>query len=467
MRLILVTAAAMLLAGCAIPASKPAVEPTPTSSLGLTGAPAPAIDAEWWRGYGDPQLDRIVGDALSGNPTLVTALARVRQASAALASRRAENGPDLSFDGSAQYARLSGRYEIPPPYAGTTRFIGQDQFNLNWTVDLFGRQKAAIDAARASTRAAALDVTTARLALAGSVVQAYVELARAERQAGIAQGTIAARENSLRLVTVRVRNRLASGLETEAAKTLLAQARQALVQAQGQAILARNALAALVGRGADYPATIQATRLRLDATMPRPATLPADLLSRRADIAAALARIDAAFKGREFARKAFYPNVNLIGLAGLQAIGIGNLLTGDAVTAGGGAAVHLPIFDSGRLRAQLAGATAATDLAIADYNERVVRAVREAADASARIAALDAERARSREVVNGFAATGRLNAIRVSSGLDSKLDLVDNDVRTLAAQQDEADLAADAATARVALVMALGGGYDSRQDVPR
>ena len=458
---------ALLLGGCAIPASKPALAPTSATALGLVGAAAPAIDAQWWRVYDDPQLDRVVDDALAGNPTLATALARVRQASATLASRRSDNGPNATFDASQQYARLSGKYEIPPPFAGTTRFISQDQFNLDWTLDLFGRQRDAIDAARDSTRAAVLDVTAARLALAGSVVQAYVELARAERQAAIAQATIGARANSLRLVDVRVRNRLASGLETEAARTLLAQARLALVQAQASQALAKNALAALAGRGTDYPATIAATRMRLDAPMALPATLPADLLARRADIAAALARIDAAAKGREVARKAFYPNVNLMALAGLQAIGIGNVLTGDAVTAGGGAAVHLPIFDSGRLKAQLAGATALVDLAIADYNERVVRAVREAADASARIGALDAERQRSREVVRGFSATGRLNAIRVSSGLDSKLDLVDNDVRTLAAQQDDADLAADAADARVALVMALGGGYDNRQETPR
>jgi outer membrane protein TolC len=93
------------------------------------------------------------------------------------------------------------------------------------------------------------------------------------------------------------------------------------------------------------------------------------------------------------------------------------------------------------------------DLATADYNDRVVGAVREAADAVARIGALSADRARQREVVRGYAETGRLNAIRVSSGLDSRLDLVDNDVRTLAAEQADADLAADAAQQRVQLVL--------------
>jgi outer membrane protein TolC len=96
----------------------------------------------------------------------------------------------------------------------------------------------------------------------------------------------------------------------------------------------------------------------------------------------------------------------------------------------------------------------------------VVGAVREAADAVARIGALAADRARQAEVVRGYAETGRLNAIRVSSGLDSRLDLVDNDVRLLAAEQADADLAADAAQQRVQLVLALGGGFDF-QDMTR
>jgi outer membrane protein TolC len=101
-------------------------------------------------------------------------------------------------------------------------------------------------------------------------------------------------------------------------------------------------------------------------------------------------------------------------------------------------------------------------LTIADYNERVIGAVREANDALTRIDSLSADRARQREIVRGFTETGRLNAIRVSSGLDSRLDLVDNDVRKLEAEQADANLAADAAAQRVALVLALGGGFDSK-----
>lgn len=450
---------AALLGGCAIPASKPMVAPVSETALGLSPDAAPMIAADWWRGFGDPQLDRLIGDAVAGSPSLDAALARIAQAQAVVASRNADNGPDVTLDAQEQYARLSGRYTIPPPYGGSTRFVGSTVANLNWNLGLFGRQKAAIAGARASVAAASLDLAAARLSLSGSVVQTYIDLERAEAQAAIATRTISTRENSLRLVNVRVRNQLNSKLDAQAATTLVAQARQALLRAQAAQVLARNALAALAGRGADYAATIAPTRLQLDAALPLPQVLPADLLARRADIGAAQARIAAAAAGRQVARKAFYPNVNLAALAGFQAVGLGNLLSLDAGTVGAGPAVHLPIFDNGRLKADLAGATAALDLATADYNDRVIGAVREAADAMARVAALSADRARQREVVRGFSETGRLNAVRVASGLDSRLDLVDNDVRTLEAEQADANLAANAAQQRVALVLALGGGF--------
>jgi NodT family efflux transporter outer membrane factor (OMF) lipoprotein len=457
---------AALLAGCAIPASKPMLAPVPAATLGLSGDVAPQIAANWWRGFGDAQLDRLVGDATSGNPTLDAALARVRQAEAGLATQRANNGPDVVFDSQEQVARLSGIYTIPPPYAGTVRAVGTTQASLSWNLDLFGRQKAAIDAARASTQAAGLDLEAARLALAGAVVQTYVNMARAEMQAGIARRTIATRQDSLRLITVRIRNNLASKLDAQGALTLVAQAQQALLRAQAAQVLARNALAALAGRGSDYARAIQPTKLHLDAALPLPTAVPADLIARRADIAAAQARIAAAAAGRQVARKAFYPNVNLAALGGFQAIGLGNLFSLDAGTVGAGPAVHLPIFDNGRLKADLAGATAVLDLATADYNDRVIGAVREAADAIARIGSLQADRARQAQVVRGFVETGRLNAIRVSSGLDSKLGLVDNDIRVLDAQQADADLAADAALQRVALVLALGGGFSPEPSSP-
>lgn len=173
--------------------------------------------------------------------------------------------------------------------------------------------------------------------------------------------------------------------------------------------------------------------------------------------------MEAARAGKQVARRAYYPNINLGALVGLQAIGLGNLLSLDAGQVGVGPALSLPLFDEGRRRADLAGATAGVDLAVASYNDTVVGAVREAADAIALTGNLRAQAAEAAAVVRGFSETGRLNAVRVRAGLDSKLDLVDNDVRLLDAELDQANLATDAARTRVQPLLALGGGWDGEQ----
>jgi outer membrane protein TolC len=261
-----------------------------------------------------------------------------------------------------------------------------------------------------------------------------------------------------------VRNQLASKLQVTAAETLLAQAREALVIAQRNRVLAADALAALAGRGADYAAAVAPSRLSLDRLPSMPAILPADLLGRRPDIAASVARIDSAAAGRQAARRAFYPNVNLLAFAGLQALGLSNLVDTGAATGGGGPAISLPIFDGGRLRAEYQGAAAELDLATADYNARVVSAVRETADAITQVQSLAAQRVQADAVVRGFGETRRLNNIRIQSGLESRLDVVDTDIRLLDARLADSNIAAAQADQHVALIVALGGGFDTQQD---
>jgi len=338
--------------------------------------------------------------------------------------------------------------------------MGDAQVNLSWNLDFWGKQAAAIRQAKSGADAAKLDYQAARLALAGSVVQTYVELARAERQVALAQSTITQREQSAKFARIRVRSQLDSNIDVQAADALLADARQALVRAQGQHELLVHALALLAGRGADYYPTIAPTALKLDALPPLPGALPADLLSRRPDILAAQARIAAASAGRQVARKAYYPNVNLLGMVGLQALGIGNLFSSNASTYGGGAAIHLPIFEGGKLRSDYAGATAAVDESIADYNGKVLGAVREAADLLSRLKTLDDDIGQQRASTSGLAEVRRLNNVRVSAGLSSRLDLINYDVRLLQAQQDSVNLQADKAVAQVQLLVAIGGGFD-------
>lgn len=452
--------AALLLAGCAIPSEHVAVTSVAPDAIGLGASPAPAIADDWWTALGDPQLDSLMRDALAGSPSLQAAMARVRLAQSTLAGSEAATRPQITGEANEQFQRLSSVYIIPPPYGGSFRWVGQAQANLSWNLDFWGQQADRIAQARHGAEAAAFDYDAARLALAGSIAQTYVELARAERQIALTQSTVDQRDHAVSLARVRKQSQLSSDIDLRAAETLLAQARQALIEAQGQRETVIHALALLAGQGAGYYGTIQPTRIKLDAVLPLPATLPADLLARRPDILSAKASVAAAAAGRQVARKAFYPNVNLLGLVGLQALGIGNLLSSDASTYGAGAAIHLPIFEGGKLKADYAGATAQVDAAIAGYNQAVLGAVRETADALSRARTLSDALAQQQAAANGLAEVQRLNAVRVSTGLDSRLDLIGSDVQLLAARQQTVNLQADKAVAQIQLLVAVGGGFD-------
>ncbi|ATE63040.1 efflux transporter outer membrane subunit [Rhizorhabdus dicambivorans] len=455
------TLVAALLSGCAaVPQVQPRVTPLSAASAGLGGATALPAAGAWWKGFGDPQLDRIMADALAGNPSLDAATARLARAQAGIAANKAGLLPQIDGSADATRQRLSDQYIIPPPYGGSTRWIGNAQANLGWSLDLAGRQKALVAQAAASADAAGLDLAAARVTLSGAVAQAYVDLARATEQARIADRFVASREQQFRLAQVRQRTDLSSDFDLRAAETLLAEARQAKIRADGARQLMIHALAALAGRGADYHATITDPVLTLDRALPVPAALPADLLGRRPDILAARARIEAAEAGRRVAKADFYPDVDLKGLVGLQAIGLGSLFTGGAATYGAGAALHLPIFEGGRLKANYKGAVAGIDEAIASYNGTVVGAVRESADALSAIATNAADAAEQRRVSAGLAETMRLDQVRLRTGLGVQLDVLGAGDRLLAANQREIDLAAEGAAARIRLLVALGGSFD-------
>jgi NodT family efflux transporter outer membrane factor (OMF) lipoprotein len=452
---------AIALAGCAqVPHIQPQVAVIAPTSLGLA-ANSPQIAERWWDAFGDPQLGRLVDTGLADNPSLDAALARLRAAQAQVGVEHAAELPQVAIDAGATRERFSDHYLIPPPYAGTSRNVATTQAGLSWDLDLFGRQHARVDMARSGVDAAAYDAEAARLAISTAITQTYIGLARADRQIAVAHGFVATREQSLQFVRARKQSSLSSDFDLRTAETLLAQARQAQVRAEQQRDVLIHALAALVGKGAEFYGTIAPPTLALDAVPAVPDILPADLLGRRPDLLAGQARINGAQAGRKVARADFLPNVNLQAFAGLAAIGFGSLLTAGSETYGGGAAIHVPIFEGGRLTANYQAATANLDVTVADYNMAVLGAVRETADALTEVHSADADLAQQNLVVAGLRDTVRLDQVRVSTGLGSRLDAIDSGFRLLEAEQALIDLQAAALGKRVQLIAALGGGFDA------
>ena len=227
--------------------------------------------------------------------------------------------------------------------------------------------------------------------------------------------------------------------------------------------LAIHRLAALSGQGAAAYASIGRPRPVAAAAPLLPATLPADLLVRRGDVGVALEHLRSLSALEHAARTAAYPDINLRAFAGLSAFGLRELLSAPARTLGAGMAAGLPIYDGGRVRAELRGANAAVEGAVADYNATVLRAVREAADQLATIDALATEAADARMRTESLEYAVRLASERRDTGLANDSVVLEARLRALSARRNVVSLETSGQLARVALIAALGG---SAEDPP-
>jgi len=457
----------LLLAGCvSAPPTTPQVAQDTPQTLGLSATPAPTVPTNWWHAFGDPQMEALVDKMLVGNPTLASALARMRAAQAQLSSERAQSYPQITLDAQDERQRFSKDYIIPPPYGGKMEWLGTIQANLSWNLDFWGEQADIIAKARSTATAAALDAAAARLALSGSFAQAYVGLVRSYALLDIAKDNVKQREHILSLTDTLVKSGLENASSQEEAKSLLAQAQSYVAEAESSRDVFVHQIAALTGQGAEAYSAIQRPKIDLNAVLPLPDDLPADLLSRRPDVLAAQARVNTAISGREAAHAAFFPNINLLAFAGYAAIGLSPLFTQNALAYGAGPAIHLPIFDAGKLRADYADATADLDGAVADYNSTVLAAVRQTSDALTQIRATQKERDDQQAAVDSAARSLKLAETRYRAGLSGQINVLIAQTLLLRAEQQLVQVETDAATQRVTLVLATGGDFDPAHPIP-
>lgn len=434
-------------------------------SLGLPAAQeAPVtLDAQWWREFGDEQLNGMVQQALADSPSLKIVQARMARAQVGVDVADAAGRPQLNAGVDATRQLFTANGLIPPPLAGKIYETGTAQFTGSWELDFFGRNRAALDAALGSARAAQADADAARMLLASNVARSYFQLARLNDQLGVARHLLTQREQALRLVQDRVNAGLDSRLEQRQSEGALPDARLQIESLQEQLTLARNALSALVGQ-ANRPLALNIPSLVAIKSIATAATVPSDLLGRRADIAAARWRVEAATQDVSSAQAQFYPNVNLVAFAGFSSIGLDRLLGAGSEQWGVGPALHLPLFDGGRLRANLRGKAADLDAAIESYNAAVIDAVRDVADQLASRQAVGRQQVEQRAAQTLAENAYEIAVQRYDAGLSNYLSVLTAETTVLNQRRQGVDLAARALDTQVGLMRALGGGY--RADRP-
>lgn len=460
-------ALALLLPACA---TMPRLDPAPSvaapdhydagqSLAAAPGAQWPQLD--WWHGYGDPQLDALIAEGLAGSPDLAAATARLRQAEGYAQQAGAARLPSADLNGSVAATKQSYNNGIPAAFVPQGwNDTGRVSADLGFDLDLWGRNRAAFAAARSDLEAARLDRAQASLTLSTNIATAYADLSRLFAARAVEVTALEIRQQTEELTADRV----AAGLDTQAelkqAQSAVPAARAEIAATDEQIGLTRNRLAALLGKGPDRGLSIAEPEVAITARG-LPAGVTTDLIARRPDVLAALARVEAEAARVKVARADFYPSLSLSAVLGFQSFGLDNLLRGGSTFGSAGPAVNLPIFRGGQLQGQYRVARGSYDAAVADYDSTVTAAYRSVADAVVSQRALEVRLSEQRQALADANAAYEIARMRYEGGLSRFVEVLTAQDRALQAQRAVADLEARAFTLDIALVRALGGGFSA------
>jgi NodT family efflux transporter outer membrane factor (OMF) lipoprotein len=454
------------LAGCA-PDLGALPQPTPpekfATSQSFTAPAAAWPEADWWKAYGDSQLDGLMDEALAGSPDLKIAQARFREADAAERDSASDLWPSLTADGSAAEQRESLNQGFPQafqpllPHGWHSR--GSATADLDFDIDLFGKNRAALAAATSDAQAAEVDVAAARLTISTAVASTYANLVQLTADRAAANDALAVRQQSTGLVAQRLTQQLENTGTVSQARSRVESAKADLDRVDGQIAVTRNQLAALLGKGPDRGLDIALPAKPRITPFGAPTSLSLDLLGRRPDIVAARLRAESAASRIKVAHAAYYPNIDLTGNLGYQSFGIADLISPASRVGQLGPAISLPIFDGGKIEAGYRDARATYDEAVATYDKTLTTALREVADALANQRELNAELAHDRAALAASEDAYRVASLRYKAGLSRYLDVLTVEDTLVQQRRDVADLQAKSFTQDVALVQALGGGF--------
>jgi len=460
------------LAGCAGFPGKQVTAPLaqPDSfqtGLSLAGAGGEWPDAGWVKQFGDAQLVALTEEALAHNPDIQGAQARIAAAQAQADAARGASLPSAVALVSVDRSYVSQNIGVPTPAGPSQPGISwsntaQSLIGLNYELDLWGKNRAALEHAVSQGKAAAAEAQQARLSLSAALASTYNQLAQQCAARAVIEQLLQQRQGLGRLTEQRLKAGLDSRIEQSRAGENVADAGNQLAQIDEQILLTRHQIGELLGEGPDRGLSVTEPQLASLPTPPLPDQLPLDLLGRRPDIVAARWQVEAAEKEIDGAKARFYPDINLSAAVGYASFGLGNLSRSTLKGIEGGPAITLPIFEGGQLRANLRGEVAEYDQAVASYNQALNTALTEVADAIGSIRAADRQLLTQTQMLEASRRTYALVGKRHDAGLAATGALLDAQAGVLAAQQRQIELESRRRGLQIALIKALGGGFEAQ-----
>lgn len=468
----------MLLAGCAVGPDyvKPAMDIPPAyreTAPWTVAQPAAADDrSAWWAGFNDPLLDQLVSQANLANQTVAQAEAQYRQALALADAARAGLSPTVGAGVASSRARSASNSGS----GGAVATAHSVSLSSSWEPDLWGGVRRSVEAGEASARASGDDLAAARLSIQSTLVQDYVQLRAIDLQTALYASTIEAYQRSLKLVNSQYQQGVALRSDLALAESTLASAEAQALDLRAQRSQLEHAIAVLTGQPpaklriaplpapgglaapAEQTASLPANGLGL-AVPAIPATLPAQLLERRPDIAAAERRVAQANANIGVAQAAWFPALSLSAGGGYSSTSIADLFNAPARVWSLGAALSQTLFDGGLRQANKAQAVAAYDATVAAYKQTVLSAFQEVEDNMATLATLDAEIAKQQQATAAARLAEQMSLKQYNAGTTTYLSVVTAQASALTSARTEAGLLSRRLVASAALIAGVGGGW--------
>jgi NodT family efflux transporter outer membrane factor (OMF) lipoprotein len=465
--------AALLLASCTVGPkyAKPSVPSTPSykeqppASFKEAGTWQPAkpgddaLRGNWWEIFSDPQLNSLEEQVDTANLSIKIQAERFLQSRAAVRFDRASRYPTISTSPSIESLRLSGnRPNIVSnaPHA-TGDFVLP--FDISYEVDLWGRIRRTVSAAREEAQATAGDLAAVGLSIHAELAVDYFELRSLDAREQILNDTVQAYTRALTLTQNRYRGGVAARQEVAQAETQLNTTRAQATDIGELRAQFEHAIAVLLGKP---PATFNLPAAPLKTTPPPiPVGVPSELLERRPDIASAERRLAEANDQIGIAKAAFYPSLTLSGSAGLEGHTIADWLTWPSRFWAVGPGLSEVLYDAGRRRANFEAAGFNYDATVANYRQTTLTAFQQVEDNLAALRVLEREAQQQREAVQSSQNLVDLSLNRYKGGVDTYLQVITSQTINLTNQETEIDILRRRMDASVLLIKALGGGWDT------
>ncbi|WP_181409718.1 efflux transporter outer membrane subunit [Martelella alba] len=461
-------AVAGLAGGCTTSGEPPAATIKPVSSYqtaqSLKAGTSVWPGEGWWTQYGDPQLSALIEEGLRDAPDMRAAAARLAIADSGIGTAKSALLPSLNANASVDTERQSYNYLIGSDFVPKGwNDGGLAAISFNWQIDFWGRNRAALAAAKGDAAASAAEADAARLALSTGIAGVYAKLDALYAERNTTSRALNVRHQTVSLIADRTQQSLENDSALERVRAAEASTKAHLDAIDEQIALTRNQLAAMVGAGPDRGLSITAPKVSGKSWSGVPADLPLELVGRRPDIIAARMRVEAGGERVKVAQADFYPNINLAAVIGRQALGLDLFGNPDSTFGSAGPAISLPIFEGGRLEAAKGRAVANHDLAVANYDATLSEALKEVADAVVSKRQLRLRIADTQRAVTAASKAWQVTKDRYEGGLANYLEVLTAQDQLIDAEAAEAALVARSFALDIDMIRALGGGYSATE----